>query len=59
MTASEDCLFLDLYLPGKVMRDPKAKLPVVVWVFGGSYSELKLFNAAAYISTVTGSKDLR
>ncbi|KAF2454648.1 Alpha/Beta hydrolase protein [Lineolata rhizophorae] len=35
---SEDCLFLDLYVPGKAVRDPNNhKLPVVVWLYGGAY----------------------
>ena len=59
MTASEDCLFLDLYLPGKVLRDSKVRLPVVVWVFGGSYSEFTSLSTAANMSVVAGSKDIR
>ncbi|KAF9884865.1 hypothetical protein FE257_001208 [Aspergillus nanangensis] len=39
----EDCLFLDVYVPGKVFRHHKKPIPVVVWFYGGSY--------------VTGSKD--
>ena len=33
----EDCLFLDLIIPGKALRNPSGEsLPVVVWVFGKS-----------------------
>lgn len=34
---SEDCLFLDLYVPGKAVRDPSTtSLPIVVWIYGGA-----------------------
>jgi len=33
----EDCLFLDLYVPGKAIRNTRLKLPVLVWVYGGAY----------------------
>ncbi|GAD93732.1 hypothetical protein [Paecilomyces variotii No. 5] len=36
---SEDCLFLDIQVPGKAIRDPdEQKLPVVVWIFGGAFT---------------------
>ncbi|RFU35110.1 hypothetical protein B7463_g1248, partial [Scytalidium lignicola] len=35
--ASEDCLFLDVYVPAKAINNPKLKLPVVVWIYGGAY----------------------
>ncbi|KAI9839327.1 MAG: hypothetical protein M1838_004391 [Thelocarpon superellum] len=35
---SEDCLFLDVYVPAKALQDPQnSKLPVVVWFYGGAY----------------------
>lgn len=34
---SEDCLFLDIYVPGKAIRDPSLGLPVIVWIYGGAY----------------------
>jgi carboxylesterase type B len=35
----EDCLFLDLYVPGKAIRDPvNSKLPVMNWIYGGAVS---------------------
>ena len=34
--ASEDCLFLDVYVPGKALKGD-AKLPVVNWIYGGAY----------------------
>ncbi|KAI1388022.1 Alpha/Beta hydrolase protein [Hypoxylon trugodes] len=34
---SEDCLFLDMYVPGKAIKNPSQKLPVVVFVYGGGY----------------------
>ena len=33
----EDCLFLDLQVPGRAVRDPSYKLPVIVWIYGGAY----------------------
>ncbi|OIW24387.1 alpha/beta-hydrolase [Coniochaeta ligniaria NRRL 30616] len=33
----EDCLFLDVYVPGKALKNPSLKLPVVVWIYGGAY----------------------
>ena len=34
---SEDCLFLDLYVPGKAVRDPSTNsLPIVFWIYGGA-----------------------
>ncbi|OCK83949.1 alpha/beta-hydrolase [Lepidopterella palustris CBS 459.81] len=35
---SEDCLFLDVYVPGNAIRGWVKNLPVVVWIYGGSYS---------------------
>ncbi|KAK3503603.1 Alpha/Beta hydrolase protein [Neurospora crassa] len=40
---SEDCLFLDLYIPGKTLRDlsgaskKPSPLPVAFWIHGGAY----------------------
>ncbi|KAK0640224.1 Secreted lipase [Lasiodiplodia hormozganensis] len=35
---SEDCLFLDLFVPGDAVRDPDThSLPVIVWIYGGAY----------------------
>lgn len=34
--SSEDCLFLDLYVPGKALKGGK-KLPVVNWIYGGAF----------------------
>ncbi|GBF62582.1 secreted lipase [Trichophyton mentagrophytes] len=37
--AREDCLFLDAYVPGKALRNREhRKLPVIVWIYGGGYS---------------------
>lgn len=32
---SEDCLFMDIYVPGKALKT-NAKLPVIVYLFGGA-----------------------
>ncbi|KAF1990527.1 alpha/beta-hydrolase [Aulographum hederae CBS 113979] len=33
----EDCLFLDLYVSGKQLRDGAPKVPVMNWIFGGGF----------------------
>src|ERR1700712_201525 len=33
---SEDCLFLDVYVPGKALKG-QVKLPVINWIYGGAY----------------------
>ncbi|KAL8717750.1 MAG: hypothetical protein Q9225_005036 [Loekoesia sp. 1 TL-2023] len=35
--ASEDCLFLDLYVPAKAINNPSLRLPVISWYYGGAY----------------------
>ncbi|KAL8836944.1 MAG: hypothetical protein Q9170_002705 [Blastenia crenularia] len=35
--ASEDCLFLDVYVPAKAVTNPGLGLPVVSWFYGGAY----------------------
>lgn len=36
--STEDCLYLDVYVPGKVIREPaKHKVPVVNWIYGGAF----------------------
>jgi carboxylesterase type B len=38
-----DCLFLDIYVPGKALKgEEKAKLPVIVWMYGGGLVLLPL-----------------
>lgn len=52
----EDCLFLDVIVPGVVFRNNTLpSLPVVVWIHGGGYStsSYTLFDDIA-----EGSKDL-
>lgn len=35
---AEDCLFLDIFVPGAAVRSPSTtKLPVIHWFFGGGY----------------------
>lgn len=34
---SEDCLFLDIYVPAKAITNPSLKLPVISWFYGGGY----------------------
>jgi len=34
----EDCLFLDVYVPGRIIRgETKTKVPVVTWITGGAF----------------------
>ena len=35
---SEDCLFLDLYVPASAFQTAASELPVVVWFYGGAYA---------------------
>lgn len=35
--ASEDCLFLDIYIPAAAVENPSLKLPVVSWYYGGAF----------------------
>lgn len=32
---SEDCLYLNVYVPGRI--DPNKKLAVMVWIYGGGF----------------------
>ena len=32
----EDCLFLNVYVPEKIFDNDEMKLPVMVWIYGGS-----------------------
>ena len=34
---SEDCLFLDIYVPGKAARKEVTNLPVLDWIYAGGY----------------------
>ncbi|KAF1990085.1 alpha/beta-hydrolase [Aulographum hederae CBS 113979] len=34
---SEDCLFLDVYVPGKQFKAGAKPLPVINWIYGGAY----------------------
>ena len=34
---SEDCLFLDIYVPAAAIENPSLKLPVISWFYGGAY----------------------
>ncbi|KAL2050067.1 hypothetical protein ABVK25_009677 [Lepraria finkii] len=34
---SEDCLFLDIYVPAAAVENPSLKLPVISWFYGGAY----------------------
>lgn len=35
---SEDCLFLDVIVPEKILKSPDSGAPVVVWIHGGGYA---------------------
>ena len=34
---SEDCLYLDLYVPESVLHNATAKVPVLFWIHGGAF----------------------
>jgi carboxylesterase type B len=36
-TQSEDCLYLNIYAPAATLAEPTAKLPVMLWIFGGGF----------------------
>ncbi|KAL8719749.1 MAG: hypothetical protein Q9181_008026, partial [Wetmoreana brouardii] len=36
--ASEDCLFLDIYVPAKAINNPSLRLPVVSWIHPGAFT---------------------
>ncbi|XP_049862978.1 venom carboxylesterase-6-like [Schistocerca gregaria] len=38
VTGSEDCLFLNLFTPQISVQEHESKLPVMVWIHGGSWS---------------------
>jgi carboxylesterase type B len=44
----EDCLFLDVYVPGSAIRDTSAALPVIVWIYGGAF----LFGAKDFLEPI-------
>jgi carboxylesterase type B len=49
--SSEDCLFLDVYVPGEAMRK-KVVVPVVNWIYGGAYvlgNKEKHYNGTAIL----------
>ena len=38
VTATENCLFLDIYVPVSALAPNTPKFPVVVWIYGGAYA---------------------
>jgi carboxylesterase type B len=39
IVGAEDCLFLNLFVPGKALLAGSAsKLPIIVWIYGGAYT---------------------
>jgi len=38
-SGQEDCLFLDLTIPQTVFENPQVKVPILIWVHGGYYSD--------------------
>jgi carboxylesterase type B len=59
----EDCLFLDVHIPGKVLRrtvngDPK-RVPVVNWIYGGAFGlgskeQMGLYNPTELLKRTDG-----
>ncbi|KAF5027024.1 hypothetical protein F66182_900 [Fusarium sp. NRRL 66182] len=53
---SEDCLFLDLYVPVSVFSEPNpTPLPVNVWLYGGAYA---FGSKHVQMKTIVGDVDL-
>lgn len=46
LSPTEDCLFLDVYVPGQFANNNATSLPVLVWIHGGGY----IFGDAALYS---------
>jgi carboxylesterase type B len=54
---SEDCLFLDVVVPGKAIRG-EAKLPVLNWIYGGAYvlgSKDVLYDGTPFVKASKGN----
>jgi carboxylesterase type B len=57
LTQSEDCLFLDMFVPGHVVRSKNVKmekLAVVHWIFGGGFGS----QIVSLLMVVLGTKEL-
>ncbi|KAF2087217.1 alpha/beta-hydrolase, partial [Saccharata proteae CBS 121410] len=50
---SEDCLFLDMYVPGKAIRGEVKDLPVLDWIYSGGYvfgsKDFVLYDSGMYV----------
>lgn len=58
-TSSEDCLFLDLYVPGKALKGD-VKLPIINWIYGGAYvriASLSMVELTPICRYILGAKD--
>ncbi len=60
----EDCLFLDVYVPRKVLEGKSAPAPVVVWIYGGAFvyggknefgSLVPLYNGTGWMNAGTAA----
>jgi len=45
--SDEDCLFLDLYVPGKALKGD-VKLPIINWIYGGKISMIPKILSTAH-----------
>ncbi|KAF8246312.1 alpha/beta-hydrolase [Wilcoxina mikolae CBS 423.85] len=56
---SEDCMFMDVVVPGKAARGDDKDLPVMVWFFGGGYifgsKDFFLYNGGPLIKSANNS----
>jgi carboxylesterase type B len=62
---SEDCLFLDIYVPRSALSSPKPKVPIVVWFYGGAYvygsknglgPDIPFYNGTGILQTAKAAK---
>ncbi|KAK8154620.1 Alpha/Beta hydrolase protein [Phyllosticta citrichinensis] len=52
-TQSEDCLYLDVYVPAPAIKDPNSRIPVIQYFYGGGYvfGEKNVYGGANFVET--------
>ncbi|KAI9742076.1 MAG: hypothetical protein M1834_000466 [Cirrosporium novae-zelandiae] len=58
-TAGEDCLFLDMYVPGDAVRGMVKDLPILYWIYGGGFvfgmKDWFLYNTGMWVEHMNNS----